>query len=294
MRKTKIALVGGASLLGLGATALGIRYVVMRDRPSKKELLLMGIPATALLTGVVDAELGMISAKEVLPERMKKPPPPRLPRPAPPGIKVWGTTSDEPNIYWNPGYLKSDGCKDFRWGLCFNDLMDSIQKDPDAPKWAKSVKTIVPRVADVLAAGAGKIAEWIADNVCLRFKFPIYGYYWSWGGSRWLAVRRYDADAGLIAATPMHPFPRRSGYKRVWFSKVEPPRTRSKLAFIVYWPDEKTPKMSELLQVVEIRKMLRLDHGASGSIRIKELADAACGKSTWWLARRKNAMAEFA
>ncbi len=69
--------------------------------------------------------------------------------------------------------------------------------------------------------------------------------------------------------------------------------TRSDRALIVYWPDEKTPKLAELLQVVEIRAMLRLAHDRSGSITIKQLAGADCGKSTWWMARRKKAMAEF-
>jgi hypothetical protein len=206
---------------------------------------------------------------------------------------VWGTTTDEPNVYWSPGYLKSDGCKDFRWGLCYDDLIDSIMSDPDVPQWTRDLKTIIPVIAKVFSADAARIADWIEKNVCVRFKWPLYGYYWLGGGSRWLAVSRHDADRRLIAATPLHPFPTKSGYKRVWFSKEGPAMTRSDRAIQVYWPDRETPKLAELLQVVEIRAMLRLDYRASGSINAKKLAEAACGKSKWWLARRSKAMEEF-
>ncbi len=286
------AAIAGAA--GLGAAAF---YVARRDKPP--------LLTAARATPAAPAS-GIISAAPVMPTMEGKAvwePLGTIPARAEkehPGLIVWGTKKGEGAF--QPAYLKSEGCKDLRWGVCLPDLIDELQKHPNAPKWTRNLDEIIVRIGNIIAAGAGTISKWIVDRACVRFKFPL-GRYKTVEGDTLYAVHTKPAGLALVGVTPPHPLPRLDGWKRVWIDTVAQPGTRNETALVVYWPrtpenEPYDPVIQELLSRTQIRAMLRMSADVTGAITAKQLATAGaqrgdCGKSKWWLARRSKAMDEF-
>ena len=212
-------------------------------------------------------------------------------------LVIWG-----PGGAWQAAYLKSEGCKDLRWGVCFQQWVDTLENDPGYPAWAKDKEQLIYRIANIVAAGTGSAAEWIVDRLCLRFKWPLKAYRSSDAPSspfaepneRLWAVRR--GEAGILMSTaPMHPFPARDGYSRVWVSSVQQPMTRNETARTVYWPGEEggAGQLAELVSTEQIRGMLRMDLDYTGAITSSQLAGAQCDRSSWWFARKSKAEPEY-
>lgn len=280
-----IPIVAGLALAGAGAAV----YFALRDpdRLSPSELAAQGIPSTRAPMGTITAEPGplpTIGAETVLPERMPMPD-------LAPGLEVWGKKPGEGT--WAPALMKSMGCTDMEWGVCFADWIDTLQKDPDAPGWTKNLDQRIYRFADSFLVGAGVMAEWLVDRACLRFKVPLYAYRLTDKGTTYYAVERHDAPILLRGATPPHPLPKRSGYNRVWISSVQATMTRSDDAMIVYWPEQDPPNVKELLPRKTIRGLLRMDPDYAGAVSIKQLVRADCGKSRWYLSSREKAMNRY-
>lgn len=232
----------------------------------------------------------------------KHPPiPKRIPKQQAPGIRIWGTGQDDYAATWRPTYLKSIGKRDLRWGVCIFDWVDDLQKCSDAPAWTRKIDDVIYWIANLVAAGAGEVAEWLNSHICVRFKWKgIRAYEWGGGdGTNWYAVDRTQSGI-LLNQSPDFPpnMPEVKGWKRVWVNTVDKgfaPMTRSDEAVQVFWPrqTEGGPVMQELLPRKLIRAMLRMDCKVVGSINSKQLARVATGRSSWWLARRSKAKEEY-
>ena len=276
------------TVAGLGTTVATIEIV-----RAKREGKLQGKPsrmpkddddpADAAVIIPKKADLAGVTIKTIPAE------PAETPEPA---IKTFGEDGA-----WKPRYLKSLGCQDFRWGVCLPDLIESIQTDPQTPEWTKNIDEVVIAVANVVSVGSGEVAQWLLDRACLRFKFPLRAYEDDEGHRLW-KVAGGEAPIQLTGWAPEHPYPPRTGYKRVWVNDFEggaAPSTRNETAVMVFWPasEEGGPALAELISTSEIRSMLRLAGDVTGAINAKKLAAAGCGKSKWWFARRSKAMPEF-
>ncbi len=222
------------------------------------------------------------------------------------GLIMWGD-GDQPTATWRPSYLHSRGCKDFRWGVCIPDFMDSLRTDPDSPQWGDEVEEVIRVVANVLAAGAGNVSEWLMEQLCLRYKWPLKSYttpqvplhalarapFPESETTVWAVVR---GNAGVLQQlAPPHPFHPVPDWKRVWVSTVQGTMTRNDNARIVMWAreDEDSDAIAEIVSTDQLRGMLRMDYKYTGAVNAKQLAGSDCDKSKWWIARRSKAMPEF-
>lgn len=239
-------------------------------------------------TGVAVIPAKRKPPKRALPERMPKPEA---------GLKVWGDYPDD-DATWVPTYMKSLGVKDFRWGMCLPDLIEELQRDPRVPSWVGNIDEVVYAVANVVSAGAGKVAQWLMDRVCLRFKWPLRAFETLEGERLW-TVDTGEAPIQATGFAPPHPLPARPGYKRVWVRDFDggfAARTRNETALEVYWPElpeHSGPVVKELVNTAELRGMLRMAYDVTGAITAGDLAGVAEGRSRFWFARRKEAMPEF-
>jgi hypothetical protein len=255
----------------------------------RKDQTLTGKRATGPIKAHAVAGVELDVARDTTPIRMAKAVEDK------PTLKTWGDSPAD-RATWHPAYLKSLGTKDLRWGVCLPDLIEEIQADPRVPEWTKQIDDVVVAVANVVAAGSGAVAEWLLDRACIRFKWPLLAYE-SESGERLWAVYRYEPHITYTLAPP-HPFPKRTGWKRVWVRGYEggfAAGTRNETAVEVYWPREESggPAVSELVSTSQIRAMLRLSADVTGAISAKQLAGTSTGKSKFWFARRDKAMGEF-
>lgn len=227
-----------------------------------------------------------IQAKEIKPDRAKKAVTvtlAKIPTEGTGGIKVWGTSVTELDATFRPYYLKTDGKTDLRYGFCATKLADDISKCEGHPAWTRKIDDVVVWIANLVSAGAGTVAKWITDHMCVRFKWKGVRKY-KWPGDIQTALGGMEpgvtyymvdttTDRKVMPAAPAFPsnLPQRSGYKRVWIQTIAQgasPMTRSDDAVIVYWPasEEGGPRVSELCSRRAIRAMLRMACGQTGSI----------------------------
>lgn len=195
-------------------------------------------------------------------------------------MRVFGVT-------WKPLYIKSLGCKDFRWGVCAKRWAQDLTKG----NALKTYDSVITWIANAAAAGAGTVAKWITDNMCMRFKFPLRAYEDEYG--RGYAIHR---KTGHIGAPATHPLPPKDGWKRAWVL-TEPGTNvaRSDNVWTIHWPDSEVPGgyTAEIGDQDTIRGLLRMDDKYPGALRPGQLAKAACGKSRRWLARASKANEEY-
>lgn len=211
--------------------------------------------------------------------------------PPPPALRVFGDDVHDAKATYRPDYLKSKGCKNFYWGLCFEDFIRELGKQ--TPN-AMAARDLALRVIYSIYPVAGKIAEWITKNICLIFKFPLRLWGDQYGNSGWEIARK----AETVADNHPSPLPYREGYHRIWVRK-RPHDSSSRNENIVRilfsradFENDKSIEI-ELASTYDIRGMLRLDPHVTGALNAKQLAGAGCGKSKFWQARRKVAMEHF-
>lgn len=237
----------------------------------------------------------LLAAKKVRPARA-------LPAEEPaPGIKIFGDSVDD-DATWLPVYEKDLGCHDFRWGLCVQQYLDSL--DEKAKREGAKAAEAVAKGRDFILGLLKRFYEtemaivgWILTNVCLRFKFPLRAYEDQWGGQGWSIAER--SGLALATAAPPHPYPLREGWKRAWFTFGDN-LMRSDDVVTILWAREDVdgiPMIRELASTTEIRGALRMDarYGTLPSPVPRFLANSqiSCGKVKFWLARAKKASPEF-
>lgn len=220
--------------------------------------------------------------KEKLPKRKEKPP--KRKEKTVPTLQPYGVGE-----YWEPAYVKLAGCENFRFGACFEDWIDLVAAKSRPTADIEEAKDFIIKILAFFSSEV-KVAKWILDHSCIRFKFPLETVEDEWGG-RGRAVWR-GGDTGYIGPAPSHPFSPRDGWKRVWVHLPgdETNSIRSKnVATVLFLTDT----IWEILWDGQIRDLLSM-RSEDGALTPKDLAGAACGKVTFWMTlRRGKAREEF-
>lgn len=221
---------------------------------------------------------------------------------APPGLKVFADNSpditrDENAGTWWPDYVRSDGCKTFKWGVCISTLVSDLAAY-DGQKWAGTAHDVGRSIANIWSIGdwgLGDIATWLLDQLCIRMQWGLYKYYWRMdindpSGGQQLPMWEVDRKAGDLFA-PEHPLPYQPGWDRVWVNEPRNPtrldsKTRSPSSLLVYYPSEH--QTIELLGKAQIRRLLRMQ--APGSLNPDDLDAINCGTRRKQVSVRSKAM----
>jgi hypothetical protein len=218
-----------------------------------------------------------------------------------PWLKLFGDSINDTATYL-PVYMKSLGCKDFRWGLCVQQYLDSLDEKAKAEgaKAAESVAKARDFIMDLLKRFYGPemaIAGWLLTNICLRWKFPLEAMEDQWGAQGWVINKK--SGLALANAAPPHPLPPRVGWQRAWFTFGTNRMRSDAVVTILFAQDDVLgiPLIVELASTEELRGALRMDvnYGTLPSPEVRFLADSSisCGKAKFWLARAKKASPEF-
>lgn len=227
--------------------------------------------------------------------------PAKLKTAVPPGIRLWGTHEGD-DATWNPGYVKSLGCKHLRWGFCVQQYMDHSKAEAkkqgieDEVEALERAEAVVWRILKWYSLAGVKIAKWILANTCLRFSWEFRKYEDVNGGQGW-AIHIHEGEGEMLFPPP-HPLPRRDGYKRIWFMRGNN-WTRNETVVTTFWPKEDqgqdAPVVMEVIGQDQIRAMLRMDADVTGAVDVQGLnnSNALCGEHRWWPARKKLAKPEF-
>lgn len=237
-----------------------------------------------------------IYASTAKPERMGRATMPEA------GLKVFGDSISD-TATWRPMYARDLGCGFFRWGVCVQEFLDSLDEkaEKEGAKAAEAIIKVRDYIMDILRNVYEQemaILEWILDNVCLRFKFPLRRFEDEWGGKGWVVVSK--SGAALASAAPDFPLPPRDGWRRVWF-RFGDNMMRSETVVTILDSKEDAngiPVEREIASTEELRGAMRMDpsYGTLPSPPMKYLAGGpSCGdeKARFWLARRGKAKPEF-
>ncbi len=284
-------LIGGLAVAG----GVAVYSAVKKRRPVIQRA---GITATGL-----EIEPQISISTEILPAITGKEIPKPItvhtfdPKPAPKGIKVWGTSEHDTKATYRPVYIKWDQCRDFFWGLCAKDFLDNLGEQ-NTPHF-QNVRDNFISIMKFVFPGAA-FGDWLTKQFCLVFKFPLYKWADQYGGTGW-EVGRYN-EAALNAAAPPSPLTRQEGWHRCWIRN--PPfdsSTRNETTVALFfptgmnYPENNSAVTVELLGTWQIRAMLRIDTGSTGAMDVHRLAGAVCkdANATFWFTTRGTAMKVF-
>lgn len=213
--------------------------------------------------------------------------------PTGPGIKLWGSDQYDNSATWRPFYIKSRGCKKFRWGMCLREHIDGLREHPNAPQRVEDFEKWAIKILRIFYGDEVDIAEWLVENACARFSFPLRAYEDQWGAVGY-AVDVRDGS-GLNAAAPPSPLPPRDGWDRAWFSWGDNV-LRNERTPTIFWPagEGPGPTIKDVAGQDVLRALLRMDVNETGAVDAAFLRrdKIRCDKDHKWLARRSIALGE--